>query len=82
MGGDPSLEAMILRDSCDFEIYAIGVTDDVDEQELRDIASEPFRTHVHLLKDFEDLTILKDLITTKGNGNVFYIIIIMTMTAS
>lgn len=67
MGGDPSLEAMILRDSCDFEIYAIGVTDDVDEQELRDIASEPFRTHVHLLKDFEDLTILKDLITSKGN---------------
>lgn len=59
---------MILRDSCDFEIYTIGVTDSVDERELRSIASEPFRTHVFLLKNFEDLTKLKELITAKGIG--------------
>ena len=68
IGGDPTPDAMILRDSCDFEIYAIGVTNSVDEQELRSIASEPFRTHVHLLEKFEDLTKLKELITAKGNG--------------
>lgn len=68
IGGDPALDAMILRDSCDFEIYAIGVTDSVDERELRSIASEPFRTHVHLLEKFEDLTKLRELITTKGNS--------------
>jgi len=67
IGGDPTPDAMILRDSCDFEIYAIGVTNSVDEQELRSIASEPFRTHVHLLEKFEDLTKLKELITAKGN---------------
>lgn len=67
VGGDPSYEAIILRETLDFEIYAIGVTDSVDEQELRDIASEPFRTHVHLLEKFEDLTKLKELITAKGN---------------
>ncbi|XP_078357588.1 complement C2-like [Oculina patagonica] len=66
IGGDPTSDAMILRDSCDFEIYAIGVTDSVDEQELRSIASEPFRTHVFLLKNFEDLTKLKEMITAKG----------------
>lgn len=65
-GGDPTFDAMLLRDSCDFEIYTIGVTDSVDEQELRSIASEPFRTHVFLLKNFEDLTKLKELITAKG----------------
>lgn len=68
IGGDPAFDAMLLRDSCDFEIYAIGVTDSVDEQELRSIASEPFRTHVFLLKNFEDLTKLKELITAKGIG--------------
>lgn len=68
IGGDPTSDAMILRVSCDFEIYAIGVTDSVDEQELRSIASEPFRTHVFLLKDFEDLLKLKDMITSKGVG--------------
>lgn len=67
-GGDPTFDAMLLRDSCDFEIYTIGVTDSVDEQELRSIASEPFRTHVFLLKNFEDLTKLKELITAKGIG--------------
>ena len=68
IGGDPTSDAMILRDSCDFEIYAIGVTNSVDEQELRSIASEPFRTHVYLLKNFEDLAKLRKLITDKGNG--------------
>ena len=68
IGGDPTSDAMILRDSCDFEIYTIGVTDSVDERELRSIASEPFRTHVFLLKNFEDLTKLKELITAKGIG--------------
>lgn len=63
---------MLLRDSCDFEIYAIGVTNSVDERELRSIASEPFRTHVHLLEKFEDLTKLKQLITAKGNGEFIY----------
>jgi len=63
---------MILRDSCDFEIYTIGVTDSVDERELRSIASEPFRTHVFLLKNFEDLTKLKELITAKGIGEFLY----------
>lgn len=67
IGDDPALDAMLLRDSCDFEIYAIGVTNSVDERELRSIASEPFRTHVHLLEKFEDLTKLKQLITVKGN---------------
>ncbi|CAH3017095.1 unnamed protein product [Porites evermanni] len=67
IGGDPVADAMILRDSEDFEIYAIGVTNSVDEQELRGIASEPFRTHVHLLENFEDLTKLKELITAKGS---------------
>lgn len=70
IGGDPASDAMILRDSCDFEIYTIGVTDSVDEQELRSIASEPFRTHVFLLKNFEDLTKLKELITAKGIGEL------------
>lgn len=63
---------MILRDSCDFEIYTIGVTDSVDERELRSIASEPFRTHVFLLKNFEDLTKLKELITAKGIGEFLH----------
>ena len=70
IGGDPVADAMILRDSEDFEIYAIGVTNSVDEQELRGIASEPFRTHVHLLENFEDLTKLKELITSKGSGKI------------
>ena len=68
IGGDPSREASLLRVSCKFEIYAIGVTNSVDEQELRSIASKPFRTHVHLLETFDDLTKLKGLITAKGNG--------------
>ena len=67
-GGDPRLDAMILRDSCDFEIYAIGVTNSVDENELRSIASEPFKTHVFLLKEFKGLAKLRELITAKGTG--------------
>lgn len=67
IGGDPSADASILRDFQKFEIYAIGVTDSVNEKELRSIASEPFRTHVFLLKDFDDLAKLKQLITAKGN---------------
>lgn len=77
IGDDPALDAMLLRDSCDFEIYAIGVTNSVDERELRSIASEPFRTHVHLLEKFEDLTKLKQLITAKGNGEFIYKMIVL-----
>ena len=71
-GGDPTQDAIILRDVCKFEIYAIGVSNSVDEQELRSIASEPFRTHVYLLEDFEDLAKLKGLIKAKGNGKIIW----------
>ena len=72
IGGDPSADAAILRDFQKFEIYAIGVTDSVNEKELRSIASEPFRTHVYLLKDFDDLAKLKQLITAKGNSEYIF----------
>ena len=67
-GLDPKENAQLLRESCKFEIYTIGVTDNVDKNELESIASEPFRTHVHLLKDFQSLETLKQLITAKGTG--------------
>ena len=72
IGGDPSADAAILRDFQKFEIYAIGVTDSVNEKELRSIASEPFRTHVYRLKDFDDLAKLKQLITAKGNSEYIF----------
>ena len=69
-GSHPRGNALLLRnsDECDFEIYAIGVTDSVDKAELESIASEPYRTHVHLLEDFQSLATLKELITAKGTG--------------
>lgn len=65
-GGDPEEDARFLRDTYDFEIFAIGVSGSVNKKELESIASEPFRTHVYLLKDFESLVKLKELITAKG----------------
>nr|AND61521.1 factor B1 protein [Exaiptasia diaphana] len=69
-GRDPARPAKVLRGVYDFEIYAIGVTlRRVNVGELRDIASEPFRTHVYLLKDFQSLETLKDLITKPKGSN-------------
>lgn len=67
-GGDPGEDARFLREKYKFEIFAVGVSNSVNRQELNSIASEPFRNHVFLLKDFESLATLKDLITAKGTG--------------
>jgi hypothetical protein len=68
MGGSPSRSAKVLRDGYDFEIFAIGISTQVFEKELRDIASEPFRTHVYLMENFKSLDKLKELITIKGTS--------------
>ena len=67
-GGDPEEDARFLRDTYEFEIFAIGVSDSVNKKELEGIASEPFRTHVYLLRDFQSLVTLKELITAKRTG--------------
>nr|BAH22727.1 complement factor B precursor [Nematostella vectensis] len=65
-GGSPDRPAKVLRAGFNFEIFAIGVSDSVDKDELKSIASEPFRTHVYQIKDYATLVKLKELITTKG----------------
>ncbi|XP_031565766.1 complement factor B-like [Actinia tenebrosa] len=67
-GGSPSKPAKVLRDGYNFEIFAIGVSSQVFEEELRDIASEPYRTHVYLMKNFKSLDTLKELITKQGTN--------------
>ena len=67
-GGNPAAEAHFLRDRYNFEMFAIGVSNNVNQQELNSIASQPFRTHVFLLKDFKSLVKLKELITAKATG--------------
>jgi hypothetical protein len=45
-----------------YEIFAIGITKNADKDELKSIASQPYRSHIHLLADYATLEKLKDMI--------------------
>ncbi|XP_006826065.1 uncharacterized protein LOC100368814 [Saccoglossus kowalevskii] len=65
--GSPISYAQRLRDRNEhaFEIFAIGIGNGVDRNELKKIASEPFTSHVFLIRQYEDLTTLTDIISEK-----------------
>lgn len=67
-GSDPKHFAERLRQK-NFEIYAIGITKNADKMELKSIASQPYRSHIHLLADYETLEKLKDMITGDGQDS-------------
>lgn len=66
-GTNPRDFARRLRER-NYEIFAIGITKNADKNELRSIASQPYRSHIHLLADYATLEKLKDMITNKGVG--------------
>ena len=66
-GTNPRDFARRLRER-NYEIFAIGITKNADKDELKSIASQPYRSHIHLLANYADLEKLKDMITKKGVG--------------
>ena len=64
-GTNPRHFARRLRER-KYEIFAIGITKNADQDELKSIASQPYRSHIHLLADYVTLEKLKDMITGKG----------------
>lgn len=53
------------------EIFTIGVTDSIEEQEMKDIASHPVSTHFFKVDQFEDLkNIVNDLRTRACEGKL------------
>ena len=66
-GTNPRHFAGRLRER-NYEIFAIGITKNADQNELKSIASQPYRSHIHLLADYATLEKLKDMITGKGYG--------------
>ncbi|CAB3991250.1 complement factor B-like [Paramuricea clavata] len=64
-GTNPRHFAERLRER-NYEIFAIGITKNADQNELKSIASQPYRSHIHLLADYTSLEKLRDMIT--GNG--------------
>ncbi|XP_070582225.1 complement factor B-like [Ptychodera flava] len=63
--GSPVAFARRLRHENDFEIFAVGVGNGVDRDELKKIASEPYTSHVFLIRQFLDLTTLTEIIAEK-----------------
>ncbi len=51
-----------------FEIFVVAIGEGVDQRQLRKIASQPYSTHIFLLKNFEDLALLTEIISEKGQG--------------
>lgn len=68
-GTNPRHFAARLRER-NYEIFAIGITKSADMDELKSIASLPYRSHIHLLANYETLDKLKDLISGVGNGKL------------
>ncbi|XP_046845122.1 sushi, von Willebrand factor type A, EGF and pentraxin domain-containing protein 1-like [Xenia sp. Carnegie-2017] len=67
-GTNPKHFAARLRER-NYEIFAIGITKNADMDELKSIASLPYRSHIHLLANYETLDKLKDLISGVGNDS-------------
>lgn len=69
VGKDPRQFAERLRQR-NFEIFSIGITKNADKNELERIASQPYRSHIYILSDYETLEKLKDMITGDGYGRL------------
>ncbi len=66
IGDDPFASAESLRLDEGFEIFVVAIGEGVDQRQLRKIASQPYSTHIFLLKNFEDLASLTEIISEKG----------------
>ncbi len=66
-GGSPVESSKYLRDKMGFSIYTIGIAE-VDRSSLEQIASLPFSRHIYILKDFNMLEKLKELVNKTSVG--------------
>eukprot|EP00761_Pharyngomonas_kirbyi_P000228 gb/GECH01000228.1/.p1 GENE.gb/GECH01000228.1/~~gb/GECH01000228.1/.p1 ORF type:complete len:400 (+),score=86.32 gb/GECH01000228.1/:1-1200(+) len=54
-GGDPAIEATKIKKEFGIEIFVIGVGNKIDQDELKDIASEPKPKHMFNVSDWNEL---------------------------
>ncbi|XP_072017073.1 ovochymase-like [Amphiura filiformis] len=62
---DPVAIARDLRVNRGFEIFAVGIGNDVDCNQIRTVASVPYTSHVFLINSFDDLDVVTDIIAEK-----------------
>ncbi|XP_072016605.1 complement factor B-like [Amphiura filiformis] len=62
---DPVAIARDLRVNRGFEIFAVGIGNDVDRNQIRTVASVPYTSHVFLINSFDDLDVLTEIIAEK-----------------
>ena len=65
---EPGDLAQQLREKHRFECFAIGISSEADEKQLNSVASEPFRNHVFMLNNFDNLRELTLLINGSKTG--------------
>lgn len=75
VGGDPAPSAMYLRER-GFEIFTVGISHYVNREKLEHLASLPFSKHVWLIKDFDMLQKLKELVNNSNVGMYIDVVIV------
>ena len=69
-GGSPTVQADKLKDPADHNmaLHVIGVGANIDDKELRNLASQPYSEHLFLLGDYDTVEVLAFAISNQQEG--------------